>query len=48
MGLLLILWRWLPQEYHPAFFPLVLLLGLRAAFIYYQENKKRSATKTNL
>ncbi len=41
MGLLLILWRWLPQEYHPAFFPLVLLLGLRAAFIYYQEKQKK-------
>ena len=40
MGLLLILWRWLPQEYHPAFFPLVLLLGLRAAFIYVKEKQK--------
>ncbi len=47
MAVLLVLWRWLPQEYHPAFFPVVLLLGLRAAFIYWQENQKRSATKTN-
>ncbi|QNF32722.1 DUF4105 domain-containing protein [Adhaeribacter swui] len=46
MALLLITWRWLPQEYHPAFFPLVLLLGVRAAFIYYQE--KRKQLKTNL
>lgn len=43
MGLILILWRWLPQEYHPAFFPLVLLLGLRAAFIYLKEKQKRKS-----
>ncbi|RDC65729.1 Lnb N-terminal periplasmic domain-containing protein [Adhaeribacter pallidiroseus] len=43
MALLLILWRWLPQEYHPAFFPLVWLLGLRAAFIYLHEKQKKPA-----
>ncbi|QMU30938.1 Lnb N-terminal periplasmic domain-containing protein [Adhaeribacter radiodurans] len=36
-GLLLILWQWIPQEYHPAFFPVLLLLGLRAGYIYFTQ-----------
>ncbi|MDQ4140405.1 MAG: DUF4105 domain-containing protein [Bacteroidota bacterium] len=37
MAVVLILWNWIPQEYHPASFPIVLLLGLRAGFIYFTQ-----------
>ncbi|WP_106931426.1 Lnb N-terminal periplasmic domain-containing protein [Adhaeribacter arboris] len=37
MAAILIFWRLLPQEYHPAFFPVVLLLGLRAGYIYFTQ-----------
>lgn len=28
--LLLVLWMWLPQDFHPAFFPIILLAGIKA------------------
>lgn len=41
MAILLVSWQWLPQQYHPAFLPLILLLALRAGFIYFTCKKKQ-------
>lgn len=43
MGLLVLTWQWLPQEYHPAFLPLVLLLALRAGYIYFTQKRSTAA-----
>lgn len=44
-GILLMLlvaaWRWLPQEYHPAFLPIILLLAVRAFYIYLVQKRKK-------
>lgn len=45
MVTLLISWQWLPQQYHPAFLPLVLLLALRSGFIYLTEKRKQGRVR---
>lgn len=45
MGLLVLTWQWLPQEYHPAFLPLVLLLAVRAGYIYFTQKRSAAAKR---
>ncbi len=40
MVVLVLAWRWLPQEYHPAFLPIVLLLAVRAGYIYLTQRQQ--------
>jgi hypothetical protein len=44
LGLLLVLWRWLPQELNPALVPIIILLIFRSwSIINSNGNNQKSA-----
>ncbi len=47
MLVLLVLWPWIPQAYHPAFFPMVLLAGIKSALYGFNLPLIRNHLKEN-